>query len=119
MGILPVYICIYIYMCRCVYMCMYIYIHVCVDVYIYTCVYTYIYIDISIYIYRTAQIARLCRILRSRQDKTMANRVNGVVLLGTVDTLPKGGSPAFAIFNLPLFLLKPLQGIHIYTYINR
>mmetsp|Transcript_10040 Transcript_10040/g.9750 ORF Transcript_10040/g.9750 Transcript_10040/m.9750 type:complete len:308 (-) Transcript_10040:208-1131(-) len=68
--------------------------------------------------YGTAQIARLCNILRSREDKTMADRINGVVLLGTVDTLPKGGSPAFAIFNLPLFLLRPLQGWMIKSYVN-
>lgn len=63
--------------------------------------------------YGTAQIARLCKHIRSTQsnmnDDKKIKTINGVVLLGTMHSLPVGDS-TFSIFKLPVWALKPLQG---------
>lgn len=87
--------------------------------------------------YGTAQVARLCKHIHTRQttlppptttstDTTKPlvsinikeKVISGVVLLGTVDFLPAGGSPAFVIFGLPLCCLKPLQSWMSNAYVD-
>ena len=68
--------------------------------------------------YGTAQVARLCSHANERQPGKVDTSISGVVLLGTVDSLPKGGSPAFSIFALPLFVLKPLQSWMSKAYVD-
>ena len=66
--------------------------------------------------YGTAQVARLC----SHSDKlqSCSAGISGIVLLGTVDFLPMGGSSVFSVFSLPLFVLKPMQSWMSKAYIN-
>lgn len=72
--------------------------------------------------YGTAQVARLCSHFREQNVDNPAVKVkkdiSGVVLLGTVDFLPKGGSPVFNIFSLPLCFLSPMQGWMSKSYIS-
>lgn len=72
--------------------------------------------------YGTAQVARLCSHFREENGDIRAVKVkrdiSGVVLLGAIDFLPKGGSPAFSIFSLPVCLLSPMQGWMSKSYIS-
>ena len=72
--------------------------------------------------YGTAQVARLCSHVKMRQLDSLHQKsdvtISGVVLLGTVDTLPKGGCSAFSIFSLPLCVLNPMQGWMTKSYVN-
>lgn len=68
--------------------------------------------------YGTSQVARLCSHANKRQLDRVNTSISGVVLLGTIDSLPKGGSSAFSIFALPLFVLKPLQSWMSKAYVD-
>lgn len=68
--------------------------------------------------YGTAQVARLCSHAIKLQPDSMNASISGVVLLGTVDCLPKGGSSLFSIFKLPLFVLKPMQSWMSKAYVD-
>lgn len=68
--------------------------------------------------YGTSQIARLCEHLQKKNDIEPISTITGVVLIGTMDTLPPGGTAAFRIFSLPLCLLNPMQGWMTKTYMN-
>lgn len=72
--------------------------------------------------YGTAQVARLCSHIRQQNVDMPASKIkreiSGIVLLGTVHSLPKGGSPAFSIFSLPLCLLSPMQSWMSKSYIS-
>ena len=68
--------------------------------------------------YGTAQIARLCSNSDKLQSGSANASISGIVLLGTIDCLPNGGSSAFSVFALPLFVLKPMQSWMSKAYTN-
>jgi pimeloyl-ACP methyl ester carboxylesterase len=68
--------------------------------------------------YGTAQIARLCEHLQKEKHVEPINTIIGVVLIGTMDTLPPGGKAAFRIFSLPLCVLNPMQSWMTKTYMK-
>lgn len=68
--------------------------------------------------YGTSQIARLCEHIQKKKHIEPISTIVGLVLIGTMDTVPAGGAAAFRIFSLPLCLLNPMQGWMTKTYMN-